>query len=255
MKKIISRVLIFVCIIAIWQTVFYAGIFPKILFPSAFDILKTFFNEIRDGSMFLKLGYTLYLIALGLFFSFLIVIIFVLIASVSKSSKNFFLTAVSVLDPLPSIALLPLAILWFGIGKTSIVVVMAHSVIWPVLLAILTGFDAIPKIYKEVAANMQISRIRAIFDIYIPASMPSILMGIKNGWARAWRALIAAEMVFGTTGATGGIGWDIYIKRSYLDMTGMLSSILLLMIVGILVEDLFFKFIEKKTIKKWGMVA
>lgn len=85
--------------------------------------------------------------------------------------------------------------------------------------------------------------------------MASIIMGLKSGWARAWRALIAAEMIFGTTGALGGLGWDIYIKRSYLDMPGMLATLIVLMVIGILIEDLLFKFIENKTIKKWGVVS
>lgn len=255
MKKLGIRA-VYICVfIAIWQGVYYSGIFPEILFPSVSDIFFSLWSEAKSGELVIKVGYTFYLIVLGLGLSFGIVAIFTLISSVSMVAKNFFKACISVLDPLPGIALLPLAILWFGIGKAAILFVMAHSIIWPVLLAVLAGFDSIPKTYKEVAQNMQIPRLRAIFDIYIPASMPSIIMGLKNGWARAWRALIAAEMVFGTTGAIGGLGWDIYIKRSYLDMSGMLATLIVLMVIGILIEDLLFKLIERKTIKKWGMVA
>lgn len=255
MKKLGIRV-IYICVfLAIWQAVFLAEIFAPILFPSIFDIFSSLWDELKSGELTIKVGYTFYLILLGLGISFAFVGIFTLISSVSTAAKNFFKGCISVLDPLPGIALLPLAILWFGVGKAAILFVMAHSIIWPVLLSILNGFDSIPKVYKEVALNLQISRFRAIFDIYIPASMPSIIMGLKNGWARAWRALIAAEMVFGTTGAIGGLGWDIYIKRSYLDMSGMLATLIVLMVIGILIEDLLFKLIERKTIKKWGMVA
>lgn len=255
MKKLGIRALYICVFIAIWQGVYYSGVFPEILFPSVSDIFLSLWGEAKSGELFVKVGYTFYLIILGLGLSFGIVAIFTLISSVSVVAKNFFKGCISVLDPLPGIALLPLAILWFGIGKAAILFVMAHSIIWPVLLAILAGFESISKTYKEVALNMQIPRLRAIFDIYIPASMPSIIMGLKNGWARAWRALIAAEMVFGTTGAIGGLGWDIYIKRSYLDMSGMLATLIVLMVIGILIEDLLFKLIERKTIKKWGMVA
>lgn len=255
MKKLGIRALYICVFIAIWQGVYYIGVFPEILFPSVGDIFSSLLAELKSGELAIKVGYTFYLIILGLGLSFGIVAIFTLISSVSVVAKNFFKGCISVLDPLPGIALLPLAILWFGIGKAAILFVMAHSIIWPVLLAILAGFESISKTYKEVALNMQIPRLRAIFDIYIPASMPSILMGLKNGWARAWRALIAAEMVFGTTGAIGGLGWDIYMKRSYLDMSGMLGTLIVLMVIGILIEDLLFKLIERKTIKKWGMVA
>lgn len=255
MKNIFTKILYICAFVAIWQGVYYSKIFPEILFPSAFDIFATLYKEAKSGEIFIKTGFTLYLIILGLGISFAFVAIFVMLSSICSPIKSFFRSAISVLDPLPGIALLPLAILWFGVGKAAILSVMVHSIIWPVLLSILAGFDTIPKVYKEVALNMQVPRLRAIFDIYIPAAMPSILMGLKNGWARAWRALIAAEMVFGTTGAMGGLGWDIYMKRSYFDMSGMLASIVLLMIIGILIEDLLFKFIERKTIKKWGMIS
>ncbi|MDL0095180.1 ABC transporter permease [Campylobacter vicugnae] len=255
MKKLSTRAIYIAIFAAIWQSVYYLEIFPAMLFPSVFDIFSSLYKELLDGSLIIKVGYTLYLIFLGILVSFGIIVVFVLLSSLHKNIKNYFISAVSVLDPLPGIALLPLAILWFGVGKGAIVFVMAHSIIWPVLLAILLGFDSIPKIYKEVALNMQIPKTRMLIDIYIPAAMASIIMGLKSGWARAWRALIAAEMIFGTTGALGGLGWDIYIKRSYLDMPGMLATLIVLMVIGILVEDLLFKFIENKTIKKWGVVS
>ncbi|MDT3692944.1 MAG: ABC transporter permease subunit, partial [Mucispirillum sp.] len=207
-----------------------------------------------DGSMVIKTSYTLYLILIGLLVSFLITALLVVLANLSYVLKDLMRTLISVLDPLPGIALLPIAILWFGIGKAAIVFIMIHSIVWPTLLSVMAGFDSIPKIYREVGQNIGLNKLQLIRDIYVPAAFPNILMGIKNGWARAWRSLIAAEMVFGTTGAIGGLGWDIYLKRSYLDMPGMIATLIVLMIIGILIEDLLFSTIEKHTVKKWGMV-
>jgi len=123
------------------------------------------------------------------------------------------------------------------------------------LLNIIGGFDSVPVIYKEVGKSIGLKGIKLITGVYIPASVPSILTGFKMGWSRAWRALISAEMVFGATGAVGGLGWDIYTKRSYLDMPGMFASLLVIMAVGVIVEDIIFKRIEKGTIKKWGMIS
>ena len=253
-NKLIKRVTYILIFLSIWQFIFELHLFSSILLPAPSSVFIALYNEIVDGSMFLKISYTLYLICIGLLLSFIIVAVCVIFANKSALIKDLLKTLISVLDPIPGIALLPFAILWFGIGQMAIIAIMLHSIIWPTLLNILIGFDSVPKIYKEVGENIGLSKTQMIKDIYIPAAFPSILIGIKNGWARAWRSLIAAEMVFGATGTISGLGWDIYIKRSYLDMPGMLATLLILMLIGILVEDILFSTIENKTIKKWGMV-
>ncbi len=252
--KIVRRILYVIIFAAAWQGIYSMNIFSEILFPSPATVIMTLIREISDGSIVIKTSYTLYLIIIGLLVSFLITALLVVLANLSYVLKDLMRTLISVLDPLPGIALLPIAILWFGIGKAAIVFIMVHSIVWPTLLSVMAGFDSIPKIYREVGQNIGLNKLQLIRDIYVPAAFPNILMGIKNGWARAWRSLIAAEMVFGTTGAIGGLGWDIYLKRSYLDMPGMIATLIVLMIIGILIEDLLFSTIEKHTVKKWGMV-
>lgn len=252
-KKFFRRILYFILFICIWQLLYMMQIFTPILFPSPIAVLEKLYTETLDGSLIIKTGYTLYLIIYGLFISFIITAILVVLSNISSIFKDLMRTLISVLDPLPGIALLPIAILWFGIGKAAIIFIMVHSIVWPTLLSVIYGFDSIPKIYREVGQNIGLTKLQMVTKIYVPAAFPNILMGIKNGWARAWRALIAAEMVFGTTGAIGGLGWDIYLKRSLLDMPGMIATLIILMIIGILVEDLLFSKIENNTVKKWGM--
>ena len=186
--------------------------------------------------------------------SAILTVVLTLLAMYSKSVKSLISTLISVFDPLPGIALLPLAILWAGIGDEAIIFIMIHSIIWPMLLNIIGGFNTVPIIYQDVGRSIGLKDSKLITGVFIPASIPSILTGFKTGWARAWRALISAEMVFGATGASGGLGWDIYMKRSYLDMPGMFASLIVIMLIGIVVEDIIFKKIENNTVKKWGMV-
>lgn len=254
-NKIAKRALYVLIFLALWQTLFSARIAPEILFPSPAQVISALFGELADGSMAVKTGYTFYLIFSGLIVSFAITAVLAVLSACSAAVKDFARFLISVLDPLPGIALLPIAILWFGIGKASIIFIMVHSIVWPSLLSVMSGFDSIPKIYREVGENIGLSKFRIVKDIYVPAAFPSILMGVKNGWARAWRALIAAEMVFSAAGASGGLGWDIYIKRSYYDMPGMFATLIILMFIGILVEDTFFYQMEKRTVRKWGMVS
>jgi NitT/TauT family transport system permease protein len=160
----------------------------------------------------------------------------------------------ALVDTLPGIALLPLAILWFGIGEASIIFIIVHSVLWPVLLNVTAGFRSVSPVYTEVGRNIGLSRSRLVFGVFLPASLPHILTGLRIGWSRAWRAFISAEMVFGTTGISGGLGWDIYKKRSFLDVPGMYATLVVIMLIGLFIEEGVFKTLEAKTVKKWGMV-
>ncbi len=256
LKNELLRYLFYIFIIlVIWQLVFMAKLFPEIMFPSVPSILKELLKEILDLSIVYKLLFSIKLILLALVLSTFITIILVAISMYLSTFRGLIDTLISIFDPLPSIAILPLAILWFGIGNKVLIFIMIHSILWPMLLNIISGFDSVPEIYKEVGKSIGLKGYKFLLGVYIPASIPNILTGFKMGWSRAWRALISAEMVFGATGAIGGLGWDIYIKRSYLDMPGMLTSLIIIMLVGVLVEKIIFKKIENKTIKKWGMIS
>jgi len=252
---IVRRITYITVLIAVWYGVYAMKLFPEILFPSPFTVLETLFSELADGSLVTKTGYSLYLIVIGILISIALAFVLTVLAMTVPTVKDIVMTLVTVMDPLPGIALLPLAILWIGIGEKSIIFIMIHSVLWPMLLNVINGFDSVPKIYKDIGQNIGLSKFGIISGVYVPAAFPSILTGLKTGWARAWRALISAEMVFGATGLVGGLGWDIYVKRSYLNMAGMFSTLLVIMLIGILVEDMLFKKIEKATVGKWGMRA
>ena len=242
-------------LVAAWTILYQLHLFPPILFPSPLAVAETFIREIGDGSLLIRSGASLVMIFGGLLVSIAIVFLLTVLVMVSKAVRELCGTLISVLDPLPGVALLPMAILWFGIGQNAMLFIMVHSILWPVLLSVITGFDAVPLIYREVGMGMGLSKLRMMTGVYIPSAFPYILSGLKTGWTRAWRSLIAAEMVFGVVGSSAGLGWDIYIKRSYLDMPGMIASLIMIMIIGILMEDFFFKRVEKATIIKWGMVS
>lgn len=252
-KGWIRGILYIFLVIALWQVAYVSKRFPPILFPSIGEIAHSFLRDLLNGSMLSRIGFSLKLILYGMIISATIAMVLTLLAMASKNFKSLVTSMISIFDPLPGIALLPLAILWIGIGEEAIIFIMIHSIIWPMLLNVIGGFSSVPAIYRDLGYAFGLKRNRFVFGILIPASIPSILTGFKTGWSRAWRALISAEMVFGATGSSWGIGWDIYLKRSYLDMAGMFASLLVIMIIGIVVENLIFKTIERVTVIKWGM--
>jgi NitT/TauT family transport system permease protein len=118
---------------------------------------------------------------------------------------------------------------------------------------LITGFKATPKVYSDVGRNIGLNRLALLKEIHIPASLPYLISGFKIAWARAWRALISAEMVFGAVGGKGGLGWYIFKQRVFMDTAGMFAALAVIMLIGILVEEVMFEKVEGLTIRKWGM--
>lgn len=156
-------------------------------------------------------------------------------------------------NPLPAIALLPLALLWFGLGRASLVFVLVHSVMWPLALNAYAGFGSVPETLRMAGRNVGLNGAPLVFQVMIPAALPAILSGLKIGWAFAWRTLIAAELVFGTTSGQGGLGWYIFQSRNELFTDKVFAGLAAVIAIGLLVEGLVFQTLERLTVRRWGM--
>ncbi|MFA6808077.1 MAG: ABC transporter permease subunit [Eubacteriales bacterium] len=237
-----------------WEITAISGIFPPAIFPSLSLIIKALAESIFSGEIVEQTLFSLLLISEGLIIGLGGAIIISSLSVINKIFNSLVETLTAIAHPLPGIALLPLIIIWFGTGTRSIVVIIIHSVIWPMIINIMTGFRSIPKIYREAGLNMGLSQYRIIKDIMVPASLPYFLSGIRIGWARSWRALISAEMIFGAVGAKGGLGWYIFKQRVFMDTPGMFAGLAVIIFIGIIVEDFVFAVVENNTVKKWGMI-
>jgi NitT/TauT family transport system permease protein len=177
------------------------------------------------------------------------------VAISSRFGSELLATVTSLLNPLPAIALVPIAMLWFGLGEASLVFVLVHAVLWPVALSMHAGFAAVSPTLRMVGHNYGLRGPAYAARILVPAAFPSILSGLKVGWAFAWRTLIAAELVFGVASGTGGLGWFIYEHKNNLDVPAMFAGLLCISLIGLLVENLVFRPIEAATVRRWGMQA
>ena len=174
-------------------------------------------------------------------------------ASLTRLGADLLETLTAMFNPLPSIALLPLALLWFGLGQGAIIFVLIHAVLWAVALNTFAGFRSVSPTWRMVGRNYGLSRPAYVLKILIPGAFPSILTGLKIGWAFAWRTLIAAELVFGAQGGSGGLGWFIYEHKNQLLTADVFAGLLTVILFGLLVENVIFKLIEKRTVERWGM--
>jgi NitT/TauT family transport system permease protein len=236
-----------------WELIARSGKYDPLIFPSLESIFKTLTESTFEGDLIKQTLFTLKLILEGFLIALGLAITLAVFAYISKMGEGLVDTLLAIMHPLPGLALLPLIILWLGTGTPSIIFIIVHSVVWPLLLNLMIGFKSIPKIYTQIGQNYELSSVQIVRCILIPAALPYFLAGVKTGWARAWRAVIGAEMVFGAAGGSGGIGWFIFTKRVFMDTAGMFAGIFVIIIIGVLVEDFLLNQLEKKTVKKWGM--
>ncbi len=171
----------------------------------------------------------------------------------TRIGTDFLETTTAMFNPLPAIALLPLALIWFGLGTGSLVFVLVHSVLWAVALNAHAGFRSVSNTHRMVGQNYGLRGISFVARILIPAAFPNILAGLKIGWAFAWRTLIAAELVFGTTSGQGGLGWYIFEAKNQLDIPEVFAGLLSIILIGLFIENVVFRLIEMKTVRRWGM--
>ena len=131
--------------------------------------------------------------------------------------------------------------------------VLIHSVLWAVALNTHSGFLGVSRTRCAWWDAITVCRgISYVARILIPAAFPSILTGLKIGWAFAWRTLIAAELVFGVSSGKGGLGWFIFENRNLLDIPAVFAGLLTVIVIGLIVENLIFRTIERRTVRKWG---
>ena len=225
-------------------------------FPSLNVIIHSLIDSITNPKrqILTYLGHSMVSILKGLGIGALLAIIFSGLAISSDVFHAIFNLVVSVFDLLPGVALLPILMITIGANDTSLMILVIHSVIWPMSRSIMDGFRTIPRIYVESGKNIGLDGVGLITGVYIPASFASMLSGIKVGWARAWRGLISAEMIFGAA-RTAGIG--VYINNArtiWIDYPSVYAALILIILVGVIVEYGIFQTIEKHTVKKWGMV-
>lgn len=249
---VVRRLLILAVLAAAWQAL-ATWQDNDLLLPSFTATVQALVEGWASGELLQKSLVSLSVLVQGYVLGIVAALVLTTLAVSTQLGRDLLTTLTSMFNPLPAIALLPLALLWFGLGRGSLVFVLVHSVLWPLALNTYAGFQAVPETLRMAGGNYGLTGVRYVLQILIPAALPSILSGLKIGWAFAWRTLIAAELVFGASSGEGGLGWYIFQNRNELYTDRVFAGLLTVIGIGLLVETLGFHTLERLTVRKWGV--
>ncbi|MES2505695.1 MAG: ABC transporter permease [Verrucomicrobiota bacterium] len=253
MIRVLRSLGFFLFLIAIWEAASRAGWWSPVLVPAPLAIGEYLITALKDGSLFeagcvtmkrLLLGYVVGLAAgipLGL-----------LTARFRFAADTLGVLALG-LQTLPSVCWVPLALLWFGQTETAMLFIVIMGTLWAVLLATDHGIRQIPPIYRRAASTMGSGGLHLLWHVLLPASLPHLVSGMKQGWAFAWRSLMAAEIY--VTVLTGfGLGHLLHYGRELQAMDQVAAIMLVILIVGFAADKLLFSPWESFLRRRWGLV-
>jgi len=248
----LRKTLLLIVLALVWEL--YARFLDNpLLFPTLSETLEAARDQIANGVLPARAWTSLRVLLIGYVSGILLAAALTILAISTRLGTDILETMTAMFNPLPAIALLPLALIWFGLGTGSLVFVLIHSVLWAVALNTHAGFLGVSQTLRMVGRNYELRGLRYVYLVLVPAAFPSILTGLKVGWAFAWRTLIAAELVFGVSSGKGGLGWFIFENRNVLDIPAVFAGLLTVILIGLAVENLVFRTIERRTVRRWGL--
>jgi NitT/TauT family transport system permease protein len=232
--------------IARWQN-------NDLLLPTFLQTARAFVDGLASGELLERVRISLAVLLQGYVLGVIAAFGLTALAVTTRLGRDLLEALVAMFNPLPAIALLPLALLWFGLGNASLLFVIVHAVLWPLALGAYAGFQGVPETLRMAGRNYGLRGLPLVVQILVPAALPAIVSGLKIGWAFAWRTLIAAELVFGVSSGKGGLGWYIFQNRNELYTDKVFAGLAAVILIGLLVDSLVFRTLERLTIRRWGM--
>lgn len=248
----VRRVAILVILALAWE-IYGRYLKNPLMVPTFSNMVAALWDATVHGPLLERIYTSIRVLLIGYACGVGLAAVFTALAVSTRIGTDLLSTLTAMFNPLPAIALLPLALLWFGLGVPSLVFVIIHSVLWAVALNTHSGFLSVSETMRMAGQNYGLRGVRFVVHVLMPAAFPAILAGLKIGWAFAWRTLIAAELVFGVSSRSGGLGWFIFENRNQLETAHVFAGLTAVIIIGLLVESVIFRNIEIRTVRKWGM--
>jgi NitT/TauT family transport system permease protein len=237
--------------LALYEAVARTGYFPPALMPTLPKVWTALWGSLIDGSMMAHAAGTLYRVMVGLAIAIVVGLPLGILMGRFKPIEHFFMPLVSALMPIPSLAWVPVFILWFGLGNTVAILIVFYAALFPMLLNTWSGVRAVNPLWLRAAGAMGADENALFWKVMMPGASPFIITGLRQAFLRAWIAVIGAEFL---AASDWGLGWVIFDAKEFLNADLMLASLIVIGGIGFAFERLVFGSIEKATVQRWGMV-
>lgn len=235
----------------IYEALARSGYFAPALMPTIPAIATTLYATIMDGTMIEHAAYTLYRVLFGFSLAIVVGIPLGILMARFKQVENFFLPLVSALMPIPSFALVPLFMLWFGIGNLTTIMIVFYAATFPMIFNTWSGVRSVNPIWLRAAGCMGADEHSLFWKVIIPGASPFIITGMRQSFLRAWIAVVGAEMI---AASDWGLGWVIFDAKEFLNTDTMLAALVVIGGIGFVFERVVFGGIERATVLRWGMM-
>lgn len=254
MKRIVVAVLFFVVLLGAWQIAAESGRWSPVLFPSAWSVGQYLWNALLDGTLPEAVWVTLSRLLAGYAVGVLVGLPLGLLMSSSQMVEDTLGALALGLQTLPSVCWVPLALLWFGQTEKAMLFVVVMGTVWSVIIATDHGARTIPPIYARTARTMGSKGLHLWARVMLPASLPFLVSGMKQGWAFAWRSLMAAE-IFVTILTGFGLGQLLHYGRELQAMDQVIGAMVMIVVIGVLADRILFSPWERFLHRRWGTNA
>jgi NitT/TauT family transport system permease protein len=249
MKRAAKYILFYSVLIAIWVILAKLKVWPPYIFPTPWGVGEAMWVGFADHSFWIAIGVSMRRMLVGYGLSVILGMILGLGIASSKFLEETVGGLLVSLQSLPSICWLPMAVLWFGLTEKAILFVVVMGSLLSVTISMETGRKQLPKIYSMAGRNLGAKGLQLFLYVTLPASLPYIVTGLKQGWAFAWRSLISGEMIF----VSLGLGQLLMMGRDLNDMSQVIAVMILIIALGYIVDGLVFKTVEKRLQERWGL--
>ena len=242
----------FLVVAIAWEITARLGVFPPKLFPSLVDVGAAFWRLTISGILPHHALDTVLRLIGGFALAAVVGVAIGILMGRSRRAEDICLPLVSIMAPIPGIAWAPLFLLWFGLGGTPAMLLVAFVSAFPIIFNTWTGVKAVKEIWVRSAQAMGADDRRLFIKVIVPGALPYILTGLRLGLAQAWRTLVGVEML---AAVPWGLGWMIFGAREFLNTDVMLAGVVVIGVLGLVLEKLVFQRIERFTVQRWGMMT
>jgi NitT/TauT family transport system permease protein len=239
-------------VLVVWQVVVWSEWKPVFVLPPPSDVLDELWTQLGTGDLWRAIGFTMRRAALGFALSVVIGGVIGIAVTRSRILRSAIGSLITGLQTMPSIAWFPLAILLFKISEQAIMFVVILGAAPSIANGIISGVDGVPPILKRLGRTMGANSMEMYRDFVIPAAMPTMIGGLKQGWAFSWRSLMAGELLVIIPG-TVSLGTQLQFAREFSDAEGLIATMIVILVIGVLVDALVFGRIERSVLERRGL--